>query len=146
MFFGNTRGSRTKPPAEAIRERLTSGSPNRAAVLATIRSHANANSVPPANAGPSTAAIKGLILSRATIPPNPPLFVAKLSSPAEIALRSAPAENAGPFAHRIPVQRFSSFSNSSRAFSIPSATSWLTAFRASGRFNVIRAIRSLFSN
>ena len=61
-------------------------------MLATTRSHDSTISVPPARAGPSTAAMMGLVRLRLAMPPNPPLAVA--SSPARpslMALRSAPA-------------------------------------------------------
>ena len=50
MAGGSTRGSRTRPPAAATSERLTSGIPNCEPVDATRRSHDRAISVPPATA------------------------------------------------------------------------------------------------
>ncbi len=75
MLKGILRGRRNRPPAAATSERLTSGMPKRAWVEATTRSHASTISVPPASAGPSTAAMIGLTLSRVTMPPKPPRLV-----------------------------------------------------------------------
>ena len=58
---GSFRGSRNRPPAPATRPRFTSGTPNVALSDATTRSQASTSSVPPASAGPSTAAITGLV-------------------------------------------------------------------------------------
>ena len=96
---GSARGRRNRPPADAMRERLTSGIPNVAAVDATTRSHANTISVPPAKAGPSTAAMTGLTRSRRVKPAKPPRSVENVRpSPRSMALRSAPGaeDRAGP--------------------------------------------------
>ena len=74
MLRGSMRGRRNSPPAAATSERFTSGMPNDAAVDATTMSHARTISVPPASAGPSTAAMSGLVRGRATSPPKPPRF------------------------------------------------------------------------
>ena len=97
-------------------------------------------SQPPATAVPVIAAIKGFVLSLLVMPPNPPLLVDKFAPfPALISFKSAPAQNTVPSAFRIPTQRFSSFSNSSRQASIVDAISPFIAFLASGRFSVIIA-------
>ena len=63
---------------------------------ATTRSHASTISVPPARAGPSTAAISGLVALALAMPPKPPRAVARPPAlPALISLRSAPAQNTG---------------------------------------------------
>ena len=76
MLRGILRGRRNSPPAAATRLRLTSGMPNTAVSEATTRSHARTISVPPARAGPSTAAMIGLVRSRWTKPAKPPCSVA----------------------------------------------------------------------
>ena len=71
--------------------------PKVAVVEATTRSQDKTISVPPASAGPSTAAMMGLVRSRSTMPAKPPRAVANPAAlPALISLRSAPAQNAGP--------------------------------------------------
>ena len=72
---GSARGSRNRPPAAATNERFTSGRPKAAAVEATMRSHESAISQPPASAGPSTAAMIGLVRSRCAMPAKPPRLV-----------------------------------------------------------------------
>ena len=59
-------GTDRRPPPPG--DRFTSGTPNRAVVEATMRSQARMISVPPARAGPSTAAMMGLVRSRRVIP------------------------------------------------------------------------------
>ena len=109
MLNGILRGRRNNPPAAATKERLASGSPKRAFDEATMRSHARQISVPPASAGPSTAAMSGLVRSRATMPANPPFAVRSWSRrPALISLRSAPAQKTGGTPVRIPTQSESS--------------------------------------
>ena len=140
MAGGRARGRRNRPPAAATSERLTSGTPNRAAVEATTRSQASTISVPPARAGPSTAAIIGLVRARRAMPPNPPrLVMIDGAFPAAMAFRSAPAENTDPSPVRMPTQTSGSSSSRSMADSMPWATSSLTALRASGRRIVITA-------
>jgi len=120
---GNTRGSLNSPPPAATRLRSTSGTPNTAVSDATTMSQANTISVPPASAGPSTAAITGLVRSRATNPANPPFSVIMAPGSVLMAFRSAPAEKIQPFSVRAPVStpthRSSSASNWSIAASMP---------------------------
>ena len=138
---GRTRGSRNSPPAAAISERFTSGIPKRAAVDATMRSHDKAISVPPANAGPSHAAMRGFDRSLVTMPAKPPLAVLICRAcPEATNFRSAPAQNTGPRPVRIAAQILGLDSTSSSARSIPLATSPLTALRASGRLIAMTAI------
>ncbi len=61
MFRGSFRGKRKSAPAAAIRFRFTSGTPKTAVRDATTRSQASTISVPPASAGPSTAAMMGFV-------------------------------------------------------------------------------------
>src|SRR3990167_854440 len=131
--WGRARGSRYRPPAEATRPRLTSGSPKRACGTATRRSQASAISQPPASAGPLIAAIQGLLRGECT-------KQAKLPRPVDTAFRSAPALKASlPAPVRITTHTSSSASVSSMAACSPRATSPLAAFRASGRLMVTRA-------
>src|SRR5436309_3283222 len=96
MFVGILRGSRKTPPAPATNDRLTSGRPNAAVRDATTRSQASVISHPPASAGPSTAAITGLVRTLRANPANPPRAVERPPpDPAAMALRSAPALNTG---------------------------------------------------
>ncbi len=139
-FRGRARGRRNSPPPAATRERFTSGKPKRAVVEATMRSAARASSQPPARAGPSAATITGLVRSRCTKPPKPPLpVVSSAAWPALMALRSAPAQKTSPAWVRIPIHRASSSSSRSMAASIPRATAPLMAFLASGRLSVMVA-------
>ena len=140
-FRGRALGRRKRPPAFATSDRFTSGRPNLATLLATTRSQESTISVPPATAGPSTAAIRGLVRVRRTRPAKPPRSVESLAEPEAIALRSAPAQNDGPLPHRIPIHRSASDSRRSIAASRSSASCWLTALRASGRFSVMIATR-----
>ena len=117
--------------------------PNTAVREATTRSQASTISVPPARAGPSTAAMIGLVRSRCTSPAKPPFFVIMPPGSVVISFRSAPAQKMKPLSVRAPVrmptQASSSSSRRSMAASMPSATSLLTAFRASGRLIVMTA-------
>ena len=120
--------------------------PKVAVVEATTRSLASTISVPPARAGPSTAAMMGLARSRCTKPANPPLAVARPPAfPELISLRSAPAQNTGGSPVRMPTQMESSASIWSMASSIPLATAPLTALRASGRLILTMANGPRFS-
>ena len=74
-FTGILRPRRNTPPAPATSERFTSGMPNVALREATTRSHASTTSVPPASAGPSTAAMSGFVRSRWVRPAKPPRLV-----------------------------------------------------------------------
>ena len=145
IFCGTRFGNRVVPPAMATRDRLTSGRPKAALGDATTRSHARTNSQPPATAGPSTAAITGFVLSNVTNPPNPPRLVPRFAFPDATALRSAPAQKTGPLPARIPTHTSSSASSLSMASSRACANSPETALRASGLFNVMTAVRPLFS-
>mmetsp|Transcript_81879 Transcript_81879/g.162622 ORF Transcript_81879/g.162622 Transcript_81879/m.162622 type:complete len:223 (-) Transcript_81879:332-1000(-) len=89
--WGSLRGRRKRPPAAGISERLTSGTPKTAFFEATTRSHAKTISQPPARALPSTAAIRGFVRGKATMPAKPP-FAVWMFSPLLMALRSAPAQ------------------------------------------------------
>ena len=123
------RGKRNRPPAPATRERFTSGRPKFVLSAQMIMSHERAISVPPARADPVMAAISGLVRSRRAIPANPPFFVDRPAPfPAEISLRSAPAQNALPTAVRMPTQTSGSDSIWSIAASIVLAISALMAF------------------
>ncbi len=114
--------------------------PKVAVVEATTRSHDSTISVPPASAGPSTAAMIGFVRSRWTMPAKPPFLVARAPAlPELISLRSAPAQKTGGTPVMIPTQVASSASMRSMASSIPWATSPLTALRASGRLMVMTA-------
>ena len=105
MLSGILRPRRNRPPAAATSDRFTSGMPKVAVVEATTRSHDSTISVPPASAGPSTAAMIGLVRSRWTMPAKPPRWVASPPAlPALISLRSAPAQNTGGSPVRIPTQ------------------------------------------
>jgi hypothetical protein len=142
-FAGIRCPRRKRPPAPAIRPRRTSGSPNVAAGEATTRSQLRTSSVPPASAGPSTAAISGLVRARRTSPPNPPRSVeSSAASPAARALRSAPAQKTGGAPVSTPARSSSSASRRSIAASMPWATAGSMALRASGRTIVITATRS----
>ena len=143
-FRAIAAGSRNSPPAPAIKLRLTSGIQKVAAVDATTRSQDKTISRPPASAGPSTAAINGLLRGYRTKPANPPLSVS-ICLPLLTDLRSAPALNTGPVAARIPTHASSSASKLSRCSSSSVETSWLIALRASGRFNLKRPIFPRFS-
>ncbi len=83
----------------------------------------------------------GLVRSRVTKPPNPPLAVDMPPGSTAICFRSAPAQKMWPFSVRAPVRtpiHTSSFDSIwSTAASIPWATSLFTAFRASGRLIVM---------
>ena len=137
-FSGILRANRNRPPAPAIRQRLTSGIPKAARRDATIRSAANTSSAPPARAGPSTAAMTGLARARVTNPPNPPRAVKTPSPrPACTSLRSAPAQKTGATPVKMPTHSSSSLSMRSMPSSIPAATAALTALRASGRLMVM---------
>ncbi len=92
MLRGILRGRRNRPPAAATRLRFTSGMPNTAVRDATTMSQASTSSVPPARAGPSTAAMTGLVRSRCTKPPKPPLAVCMPPGSVAICFRSAPAQ------------------------------------------------------
>ena len=138
--WGSARGRRYRPPADAIRPRLTSGSPKRDSGTATRRSQARASSQPPARAGPLTAAIQGLVRGAVTKPANPPRSVrSRWPLPLDTAFRSAPALKASlPTPVRITTQQSTSASVWVMAASSPAATSPLTALRASGRLMVTR--------
>jgi hypothetical protein len=139
-FSGILRPSRNRPPAAATSERFTSGMPKVADRDATIRSHDSVISVPPANAGPSTAAMIGLVRSRWTIPAKPPRLVASPPAlPLLISFRSAPAQNTGGVPVRTPTQTSSLSSIRSMPASIPLATAAFTALRAWGRLIVMMA-------
>jgi hypothetical protein len=117
-----------------------------AVVDATTRSHDSTISVPPASAGPSTAAMIGFTRSRVTMPPKPPLAVLRPPAfPALISLRSAPAQNTGGSPVRMPTQMESSASIWSMASSMPLATAAFTALRASGRLILMTANGPRFS-
>ncbi len=92
MLRGILRGRRKRPPAPATRLRFTSGMPKVAVREATTRSHDSTISVPPASAGPSTAAMMGLVRSRVVMPPKPPRAVESAAGLTLISLRSAPAQ------------------------------------------------------
>jgi hypothetical protein len=117
--------------------------PNTAVSLATTMSQARTISVPPARAGPSTAAITGLVRSRCTKPAKPPRAVDMPPGSTLICLRSAPAQKIQPFSVWAPVMMpthaSSSASSRSIAASRPCATSVFTALRAVGRLMVITA-------
>ena len=107
-----------------------------------MRSQDRAISHPPANAGPFTAAIRGLVRGFRVMPPKPPAEVLReLPSPAAMALRSAPAENTGPAPVTTPAHTSESPSSLSMAASMPAATSAFTAFLASGRLMRINPTR-----
>ena len=135
-----TRGRRNRPPAPATSERFTSGRPKLVSSAQMIMSQERATSVPPASADPVIAAISGLVRSRRAMPAKPPFLVDNAPPlPAEISLRSAPAQKALPTAVRMPTQTSGSDSIWSRAASIVAAISPLMALRASGRFMVMTA-------
>ena len=140
MLRGILRGRRNRPPAPATRLRFTSGMPKTAVSEATTRSQASTISVPPASAGPSTAAITGLVRSRCTNPAKPPFWVIMPAGSTLICLRSAPAQKIQPFSVWAPVmmptQASGSSSRRSMPASMPWATSVLTALRAVGRLMV----------
>mmetsp|Transcript_134739 Transcript_134739/g.418755 ORF Transcript_134739/g.418755 Transcript_134739/m.418755 type:complete len:220 (+) Transcript_134739:136-795(+) len=125
-------GSRKRPPAAGMSERLTSGTPKLAFVEATTRSHDRTISQPPARAMPSTAAIRGFVRGNATMPANPP-FLVMMFSLLDTAFKSAPAQNTfGCVLSTMPIHRSSSASKASRCASICSETAPLTAFMALG--------------
>ena len=96
--------------------------------------------MPPASAGPSTAAITGLVRSRIVNPANPPRSVwIDAPPPAATTFRSAPAQKTGGTPVIMASHTSSSPSTRSMAASIPSATSAFTALRASGRLMVMTA-------
>src|SRR3954449_3883591 len=134
-------GRRSKAPPAATNERLTSGMPSLAPLLATIRSQARAISKPPATAKPSTAAISGLREARWTMPAKPRSPIHG-RWPVTNALRSMPAEKPLPAPVRMPTCSSWVSSSSSRASATPCARSPLTALRASGRLSVISRMLS----
>src|SRR5215469_1531556 len=134
-------GSRSRPPAPATRPRLTSGKPNFAASLATIRSHARTNSNPPASAYPSTAAMIGFAGGCWTKPPKPRSATIG-ESPDRKPLRSMPALNVPPAPVSTSTRTSGLASKSSTAAAMPRATSPLTAFLASGLLIVMTATPS----
>ena len=138
MAGGIRLGSRMRPPAPAIRPRLTSGIPKVASSTATTRSQESMISHPPARADPLTAAMRGLAKSRWAMPPNPPLApMISPASPAVKALRSMPALKAlSPLPVMMTTQQSSSTSSSSKAAVKARDTAPLMALRASGRLMV----------
>mmetsp|Transcript_106898 Transcript_106898/g.312536 ORF Transcript_106898/g.312536 Transcript_106898/m.312536 type:complete len:248 (-) Transcript_106898:16-759(-) len=130
--WGIFMGSRKRPPAAGMSERLTSGTPKTAFVDATTRSHASTISQPPARAMPSTAAIRGFVRGKPTRPAKPP-FLVTMFSRLDTALRSAPAQKTfGCVLSMMPIHRSSSASKASRWASIWADTAPLTAFIALG--------------
>src|SRR5258708_5335028 len=116
--------------------------PNLALSPATRMSVAWRISVPPAIAGPSTAAISGLVsrrpLSRDSTTDRSGLPVRNVSPGCELVLafRSAPAQKAPPAPVRTATRISGSLSTSSQAWRIRAIMGPLSALRASGRFIV----------
>src|SRR4051794_17128145 len=134
-------GRRSSAPPAATSERLTSGMPSLAPLLATMRSQASAISKPPATAKPSIAAISGLRDARCTMPAKP-RSPTHGRCPETNALRSMPAEKPLPAPVSTPTCSSWVSSSSSRASATPWARSPLTALRASGRLSVISRMLS----
>ena len=138
--YGICRVSRTAEPPSGNSPHRASETPNRALVPATLMSHACRISVPPAIAGPSTAAISGLLSRR---PLSSGSITDRSSSPIRapgcsrvIALRSAPAQNAPPAPVSTQTRMPGSLSTVSQACRISSIIGPLSALRACGRFIV----------
>ena len=138
--YGTCRGSRTAEPPSGNSPQRASETPNRALAPATLMSHACRISVPPAIAGPSTAAISGLLSRR---PLSSGSITETSSSPSRapgwsrvIALRSAPAQNAPPAPVSTQTRMPGSPSTVSQACRISSIIGPLSALRTAGRFIV----------
>src|SRR5580698_1319085 len=127
--------------------RFISGCPKRALSLATIRSHASANSRPPPSAKPLTAAMTGIGRSsklsitrwprrEKSSPSTADIFaIAAISAPATKALSPAPVT--------MSTRTEGSCRTSRITRAISSSTSRLSAFSALGRFTVSVAIAAL---
>jgi len=130
--YGIWRVSRTAEPPSGNSPQRGSDTPKRALCPATRMSVACKISVPPAIAGPSTAAISGLVRRR----PLSSGSITERSMPPEVspgwllvmALRSAPAQNDPP----APVRR------QERISALPS-----TSFQASRMIAIIGAVSAL---
>jgi len=138
--YGIWRTSRTADPPSGNSPQRASETPNRALWAATLMSHACRISVPPAMAGPSTAAISGLVRRR---PLSSGSITDTSSSPSRapgwsdvIALRSAPAQNAPPAPVSTQTRMSGSLSVMSQACCISAIIGPLSALRACGRFIV----------
>ena len=140
--YGTCRGSRTAEPPSGNSPQRASEMPNRALSPATRMSVACRISVPPAIAGPSTAAISGLLSRRPlssgsiTERSTSPLLNAAPGWELAMALRSAPAQNAPPAPVSTATRMPGSRSTSSQAWRIRAIIGPLSALRASGRFIV----------
>jgi hypothetical protein len=97
-------------------------------------------SVPPATAGPSTAAISGLVRRRPlSSGSSTDMSMPPAASPgwlAVIAFRSAPAQNAPPAPVRMAARISGSLSTRSQASFMIASISPLSALRTCGRFMV----------
>ena len=140
--YGICRGSRTADPPSGNSPQRASEMPNRALSPATLMSHACRISVPPAMAGPSTAAISGLVSRR---PLSSGSITERSMSPARnaspgcalvIAFRSAPAQNAPPAPVSTQTRMPGSLSVRSQAWRIRAIIGPVSALRAAGRFIV----------
>src|SRR5262249_58111952 len=138
---GGGRGAGGGParPRPATSPLVTSGRPNVAVSLATIRSHASAISNPPARAYPSTAAMTGLAGGRWVMPPKP-RPPAREFSPARNPLRSIPAENVPPAPVRMSTAMSRRESDSSVAPPTPPGPAPVTRVRAPGRVVGVGAV------
>ena len=138
--YGICRGSRTAEPPSGNSPQRASEMPNRAPCPATRMSHACRISVPPAIAGPSTAAISGLVsrrpLSSGSITDRSRSAIEAPGCETVIALRSAPAQNAPPAPVSTQTRMPGSLSTVSQAWRISAIIGALSALRASGRFIV----------
>jgi hypothetical protein len=140
--YGIWRGSRTAEPPSGNRPQRASDTPNRALSPATRMSVACRISVPPAMAGPSTAAISGLVSRRPfsngsiTERSQPPPEKLSPGWLAVIAFRSAPAQNEPPAPVSTHTRISGSASTSSQAARMIAIIGPDRALRASGRFMV----------
>ena len=141
--YGICRGRRTADPPSGNRPQRASEMPNRALSPATRISAACRISVPPAMAGPSTAAISGLDRRRplssgssiddsaaAPVPEWSPGWVTVID------FRSAPAQNAPPAPVSTHARMPGSLSTRSQASRIRASMGPLSALRTCGRFIV----------
>ena len=142
IVYGICRGSRTADPPSGNSPQRASETPNRALSPATRTSVAWRISVPPATAGPSTAATSGLVsrrpLSSASIRDRsaPPLRKPSPGCDRVIALRSAPAQKAPPAPVRTQARIPGSASTLSHAARMMASISAESALRTRGLFIV----------
>src|SRR5215217_4133948 len=128
------RGRRTVPRSTRGTPTRRLSTPKAAPSAATRRSHQRASSRPPPTAGPSTAASTGLDSRSQVAPIGPsPSPATRSGSPAAIALRSAPAQNAPPAPVSTATAAPGSRSKARNASARAAAAGASTALRRSGR-------------